>query len=130
MQKGFIDILAIARENVRNNPSIVNEDTYKASKRYLQGLMDEVEEVEPEIKENNEVHLVDELGDIAWDYAVLVALLEYRGLITNAEEVLDHAHAKYTERAPAFLKETDELWDEVKSSQKEQLKQRHLEKYG
>lgn len=130
MPKGFLDILEIARENVRKNPSIVDVPTAEICERYLNGLMDEVEEVKVEIREENEVHLTDELSDIAWDYAVLLALTEYRGLIPDAEQVLAHGFEKYSERAPAFLEASEDRWDEVKAKQKADLKQKHQEKYG
>lgn len=130
MNKNFLDILEIARENVQNNPNVTNGNTIDAAKKYLHGLIDEAEEVEPEIKKNNEIHLIDELGDIAWDYANLLALLERRGFISDVDEVLNHAHKKYTERTPAFLAGSEELWNKIKTGQKEELKKRHNEKYG
>ena len=105
-------------------------ETMHAVGKYVDGLLDEVEEVKKELKENNEVHLVDELSDIAWDYAVMLALLEQRGLITRAEDVLEHAHEKYTERAPAFLEGSQDLWEQIKQKQKIELAQKHKEKYG
>jgi NTP pyrophosphatase (non-canonical NTP hydrolase) len=126
----FSDILNIARDNVRKNPSIVDLTTEAATRRYLNGLIDETEEVFAEVKEKNAVFLADELSDIAWDYAVVLALLEYRGLIPSVEEVLSHAHNKYIERAPAFLEADDALWEEVKQSQKQSLTAKHQELYG
>lgn len=130
METHFLKILEIARENVRKNPSIVDVPTTEICERYLEGLMDEVAEVRAEIREHNEVHLTDELSDIAWDYAVVLALAEYRGLIENAESVLVHGAAKYGERAPAFLEPSEDMWDAVKAKQKADLKARHQEKYG
>jgi hypothetical protein len=125
-----LDILKIARENVRKNPSIVGEETDVIVARYLAGIQDEIEEVRAEITPNNEVYLVDELSDIAWDYATLMAILEVRGLIPTVEEVLRHGYEKYSERAPAFLLKSNEMWDSVKAKQKEELQKRHQEKYG
>lgn len=130
MEASFLKILEIARENVRKNPSIVDVPTSQICERYLEGLMDEVAEVRAEIREHNEVHLTDELSDIAWDYAVVLALAEYRGLIGSAESVLAHGYKKYAERAPAFLEASEDMWDEVKAKQKAELKARHQEKYG
>ena len=130
MPKGFLDILEIARENVRRNPSVVDVPTKAICEQYLQGLMDEVEEVKAEIREDNEVHLTDELSDIAWDYAVLLALAEFRGLVPSVESVLKHGFEKYSERAPAFLESSKEMWGAVKTKQKAALKQKHQEKYG
>jgi NTP pyrophosphatase (non-canonical NTP hydrolase) len=125
----FIDILNIARENVRKNPSIAEADTMEAALRYVAGLKDEVEEVAVEIKENNSVYLTDELSDIAWDYATLMAVLEHRGLISSVEDVLEHGYKKYAERTPAFLVASSEMWDEIKQKQKKELKKQHAEKY-
>lgn len=130
MEAHFLKILEIARENVRKNPSIVKVPTAEICERYLEGLMDEVTEVRAEIREHNEVHLTDELSDIAWDYAVVLALAEYRGLIENAELVLAHGAEKYGERAPAFLESSEDMWNAVKAKQKADLKARHQEKYG
>ena len=83
-----------------------------------------------EVREHNEVHLTDELSDIAWDYAVVLALAEYRGLVPSVESILAHGYEKYAERAPAFLEASEDRWDEVKAKQKADLKQKHQEKYG
>ncbi len=130
MIPNFENILAIARENVRKNPSIVKTETVDVALRYLKGLKEEVEEVQVEIKEKNSVYLTDELSDIAWDYAVLIALLETRGFIESAEEVLAHGCEKYSERAPAFLEESNEQWNAVKTKQKAELKKKHEAYYG
>jgi NTP pyrophosphatase (non-canonical NTP hydrolase) len=130
MPKGFLEILEIARDNIRQNPSLAGRTTKDLSEEYLKGLIDEVEEVSVEVKENNAVFLADELSDIAWDYACVLALLEDGGYIESAEGVLAHGFKKYSQRAPAFLDVTEEPWNIVKAKQKEELKQRHEEKYG
>jgi NTP pyrophosphatase (non-canonical NTP hydrolase) len=126
----FRNILNIARENIRNNPSLQGRGAEEIALQYLGGLKDEVEEVRDEIKENNRVHLEDELSDIAWDYACVLAQLEYAGYIDNAEAVIEHGFAKYSERAPAFLEASEDMWDAIKAKQKSELKQRHDELYG
>lgn len=128
--KGFADILALARDNVRTNPSIVDSDTRAVAMRYLKGLQDEVAEVSDEVKEHNSVYLADELSDIAWDYAVLLALLEERGYIPNVDDVMAHGFKKYTERSAAFKVTDDVLWNSVKAEQKEVLQKQHEERYG
>lgn len=130
MPKGFLEILEIARDNIRRNPSLAGRSTEDLGRQYLKGLMDEVEEVVAEVKENNAVHLEDELSDIAWDYACILAALENGGYIESAEAVIAHGVTKYSQRAPAFLEASEESWDAVKKSQKEQLKKRHEEMYG
>jgi NTP pyrophosphatase (non-canonical NTP hydrolase) len=130
MQKGFLEILEIARENIRRNPSLVGRSGVELGLQYLDGLKDEVEEVAVEIKEDNAVYLEDELSDIAWDYACVLASLEQKGLIDSAEAVLAHGLKKYQERSPAFLETTEDHWESVKKIQKEELKKRHEELYG
>ena len=128
--KGFADILALARENVQNNPSLKNRPDIEMALQYVAGLKDEVEEVKAEIKLNNLIHLEDELSDIAWDYACIIATLEQGGFIDSAESVLKHGFKKYSERTPAFLTGDQPLWDSIKLNQKQELKNRHQEKYG
>ena len=130
MQPGFLEILAIARENIRRNPSLQGRTGADVGMQYIAGLKDEVEEVAVEIKENNAVYLEDELSDIAWDYACVLASLEQKGLIESAEAVLAHGLEKYSQRAPAFLEASEEQWDAVKKIQKETLKNRHEQTYG
>lgn len=130
MPNNFSEIVAIARENIRHNPSLIGRSGVELGQQYLNGLKDEVEEVSVEIKENNAVYLEDELSDIAWDYACVLASLESKGLIESAEAVLLHGLQKYSERAPAFLEASEEHWDAVKKIQKEELKKRHEALYG
>jgi NTP pyrophosphatase (non-canonical NTP hydrolase) len=127
---GFMDMLELARENVRSNPSVVNNSTEDVYHSYLQALKDEAEEVTAEVKEDNSVYLTDELSDIAWDYAMILALLESRGYILSAEEVLTHGFNKYYERTPALRESSSEMWQAIKKTQKEELKKRHEEKHG
>lgn len=126
----FRGILDLARENIRKNPSLQNRPAEEVALQYLEGLQDEVEEVRDEVKEQNQVHLEDELSDIAWDYCCLLAQLEYSGYIKDAESVLTHGLRKYTERAPAFLEESEDAWEAVKARQKTELTQRHQDTYG
>lgn len=126
----FLKILELARDNVRKNPSIVHESTDVIISRYLEGLRKEIEEVKSEIKENNEIYLTDELSDIAWNYAVVLAICENRKLIKNAGVVMKHGFEKYSERSPAFLEADKELWKTIKQKQKEDLKERHKAIYS
>lgn len=130
MPNKFSEILDIARENIRRNPSLVGRSGVELGQQYLSGLKDEVEEVAVEIKDNNTVYLEDELSDIAWDYACVLASLEQKGLIKSAQAVLEHGLEKYSQRAPAFLETTEEHWESIKKTQKENLKKRHEEIYG
>jgi NTP pyrophosphatase (non-canonical NTP hydrolase) len=128
--ENFRDILNIARENIRNNPSLQGRGAEEIVLQYLGGLKDEVEEVRNEIKVDNRIHLEDELSDIAWDYACVLAQLEYAGYIESTEAVIAHGLSKYSERAPAFLESDEGMWDTIKAKQKAELKKRHEELYG
>jgi NTP pyrophosphatase (non-canonical NTP hydrolase) len=128
--KKFRDILNIARDNIRKNPSLQGRPAIEVALQYLGGLKDEVEEVREEIKEDNSVYLEDELSDIAWDYACLLAQLEHTGYIESAEVMIEHGLQKYSERAPAFLETSEDMWDAIKAKQKIELKQRALESFG
>jgi NTP pyrophosphatase (non-canonical NTP hydrolase) len=130
MSNTFLHILELARENIKCNPSLVGRSGVELGLQYLDGLKDEVEEVVVEVKENNAVYLEDELSDIAWDYACVLASLEQKGMIGSAEAVLAHGLEKYSQRAPAFLETTEDHWESVKKIQKEELKKRHEELYG
>ncbi|MCA9362468.1 nucleotide pyrophosphohydrolase [Candidatus Kaiserbacteria bacterium] len=130
MQQDFYKILEITRDNVQRNPSITEAETKEVALRYLQGIIDETDEVRPEIKEDNQVYLTDELGDIAWDYLTILSVLEQRGLIESAEAVFAQAYEKYSERAPAFVEVDNDHWDQIKQAQKTRLKERHQELYG
>lgn len=128
--KTFREILDIARRNIKDNPSLQGRSPEDVALQYLAGLKDEVDEVKAEIKQHNRVHLEDELSDIAWDYACLLAQLEHAGYIESAETVMGHGLAKYSERAPAFLEDSEDQWNLVKAKQKIELKDRHKEIYG
>jgi hypothetical protein len=126
----FAQILKIAQQNVEKNPSITSANTESVITRYLTALINEVEEVRQEAKGQNEIRLMDELSDIAWDYATLLSVLADRHFIGSVDEVLEHACKKYSERAPAFLEENSDMWDMIKDNQKTELEKKHREKYG
>lgn len=130
MEKILESILTIARENVRQNPSLQNRSVEAVAKRYLNGLCDEVTEVAAELKADNVIYLEDELSDIVWDYTCLLAHLEYRGYIRNVESVLSYGLKKYSQRAPACLEDDSTMWDTIKAKQKEDLKNQHKILYG
>ena len=81
---------------------------------YLQGLRDELWEVEVEIKDNNLVYLEDELWDILRDYMNLLYILE---------NVFQRSFEKYWERVSD--KEKWILRKETKDRQKRKLKKEY-----
>lgn len=130
MSEAFLKLIALARENIQYNPSLKGKTGEAVALQYLSGLMEEIEEVKVEIRADNQIYLTDELSDIAWDYACVLAQLEQAGYIERAEDMLTLGLQKYTERAPAFLEMTNERWNVIKAQQKLDLKQRHQEMYG
>jgi len=130
MDTDFEKLLQIARDNIAHNPDLEKKTTEGKANQYIQGLLEEIDEVSAEIKPNNAIFLTDELSDIAWDYACVLASLESGGYIESAETVLRHGLEKYTERAPAFLDSSQDNWNTVKANQKDALKKSHLNKYG
>jgi NTP pyrophosphatase (non-canonical NTP hydrolase) len=128
--KGFLEILNIAKRKVHESPSFRALPSEEAIQSCLRGIEDEVKEVEEEIRRDNKVYLEDELGDILWDYARLLAVLERDGFITSTGEVFAHGSQKFKERLPGILSKDEELWDQIKRKQKEDLKSRHEKEYG
>ncbi len=90
---------------------------------YLQGLRDELWEVEVEIKDNNLVYLEDELWDILRDYMNLLYILENEGKIRSRKNVFQRSFEKYWERVSD--KEKWILRKETKDRQKRKLKKEY-----
>lgn len=130
MSENFLTILNIARNNINHNPSLTDKSAEEVARQYLEGLVDEVKEVSAEIKLNNQIYLHDELSDIMWDYACVLASLETKGYIESIEAVIAHAAVKYQERSPAFLAHDEGPWQAVKQQQKVALQAQHYTKYG
>lgn len=130
MMERFDSILNIARENIERKPSLQDRSVEAVAIQYLHGMQEEIEEVRAEIKIDNKIFLQDELADIAWDYACLLAQLEQAGYIDNAETVLQHGLAKYSERASAFLESDSGQWEATKAKQKAVLQERHEALYS
>lgn len=93
------------------------------SKTYFDELRKEIQEAEEENKQNNNVKLEDELGDIFWDYANLLVNLEEEGKI-NLERVFERSQKKYDERVSGI--ENNKSWDEIKKKQKYEIQKEIL----
>ncbi len=91
----------------------------KGSETYLQGLKDELKEVEEEINTGNNVYLEDELGDLLWDFFNLLVNLDAEGKI-NMENIPKRSHKKFTERIDGI--ENNISWYETKKQQKEEIR--------
>ncbi len=98
-------------------------DFYKWSETYIKWMIDEIEEVKEELKENNHVYLEDELWDIFWDYMCFLESLEQEWKI-NKSRVFDRCYAKFSGRLNPDGSNNGE-WSTVKKIQKEKLKEEH-----
>ena len=108
---------------------------YEWSITYFENIKWELSEVEDEFKDDNTIHLEDELWDILWTYMLLLEWLEKEWKITSLEAVFARAEKKYRQRVDAIkIQATDEwksqAWKDIKKIQKAELKREHDEKYN
>lgn len=100
---------------------------------YLEWIVDEIQEVEDEIKIDNSVYLEDELGDILWNYLNILFVLQKEGKIASIESVFQRAKNKYEERTDVIdisnIEEAKFIRDNIKKKQKEELNREHQERY-
>jgi NTP pyrophosphatase (non-canonical NTP hydrolase) len=101
---------------------------------YFDGIFDEVQEARDEFKKDNVVKLEDELGDIFWNYIMLLQTLERKGYIRSIENVFTHAEEKFIERLGFIYLDkkvnSSVYWDTVKKKQKKRIEEEHAELYG
>lgn len=102
---------------------------YKWHKTYIEWIKDELSEVEQELKDNNSVYLEDELWDILWNYLCLLHSLESEWKITSIDKVIERSYNKFTGRIWVNWDKW-ENWDEIKTLQKDKLKEEHNKKYN
>jgi len=106
---------------------------YKWSAKYFEELPQEIAEALNESRDDNTVYLEDELGDVFWDYLMLLNTLKLEWKITSVDMVLERAYNKFSERVgkdwnKVLLDQSE--WKEIKNNQKVKRKQEHEEKYG
>jgi NTP pyrophosphatase (non-canonical NTP hydrolase) len=117
------------------------EDKYKIDKNYnwckwsitrFKSLEKETKEVYEEMKEENSVHLEDELWDVLFAYLNLLKQLKSEWKITSFENIISRSERKFKERVDAIKWKTDILqqWNKVKKRQKDELKKEHNLKYN
>jgi NTP pyrophosphatase (non-canonical NTP hydrolase) len=104
-------------------------DRYKGSQTYFQEIRKEIDEAQAENREHNTVYLEDELGDVFWDYMMLLNALASEGKITNVEKVFERCWKKFSGRISESGENRSD-WNEVKAQQKAELKVEHEKKYG
>ena len=100
------------------------EEKYFDFNWLLNEISNELLEVKEEIKPKNIPYLEDELGDILWGWIILVQKLKEQNLVTSHQNILQRALKKYQERIlPLNGDKSDyEIWQRVKESQKEALR--------
>ena len=93
-----------------------------------QAIVEEVKEVQDEIRANNIAHLEDELSDVLWGWLTLIENLKESGYVDSHETVIKRALKKYEERIlPLHGDERDDgIWQEVKERQKEVLEEERI----
>ncbi|MDA9129021.1 nucleotide pyrophosphohydrolase [Candidatus Gracilibacteria bacterium] len=100
---------------------------YLHSKKYFEGMIEEIEEAKQEVKQDNSVYLETELGDIFWTYLNTLYCLEQEGYISK-EKVFERCLKKFSERTEGIQEGV--LWNSIKEKQKHDLLQEHNEKYS
>lgn len=68
----------------------------------LKEIKDEVEELEVEVKANNDEKIIDELGDVLWETFSLMILAEDEGRGTS-KQIIQSAIDKLSRRKPFIL---------------------------
>ena len=123
------ELIALAETHIARRAAQPSDSDPAAPAAYFAELHSEVDEAEAEVKAANAIYLEDELGDIFWDYCLLLAYLAQQGYIDSAAQVFTHALAKYQERAPAMEARSDELWKKIKQQQRQALAAAHNARY-
>jgi NTP pyrophosphatase (non-canonical NTP hydrolase) len=93
---------------------------YKGPDTFIEGLIDEIEEVKVEYEAEKRVFLEDELWDVFWDYICLVLSLDLEWKISK-EKVFERCWAKFSLRLNTEDGSDNGDWQAVKKIQKEKL---------
>jgi len=114
--------------DIKNKIDIKRGDSkYMNIEWMLNQIVEEVNEVKNEVKENNHIYLDDELADILWAWLMLVEKTHFKGLSSDINTIVDKAFSKYSQRVLP-LKGTQEdktIWKNIKSIQKRRLEEEH-----
>lgn len=81
----------------------IHDPAYNQPDIYMQGMIDEVTEVQDELKSDNHIYLEDELGDMLWDYMNLLYTCQQDGKIRSRQDVFQRSMAKYSERVTDII---------------------------
>jgi NTP pyrophosphatase (non-canonical NTP hydrolase) len=118
--KELPDILKLAELRMKHLQSGWWYGFYKWPETFIEGLIDEIEEVKVEFEQGKRVLLEDELGDVFWDCMSLIESLDQSGKISK-EKVFERCWTKFSERLNVEDGSDNGDWQVVKKKQKERL---------
>ena len=82
--KNIENLNNLGNENLVKNTFSTHPDVIEV---YFKEIVNEINEAKEELKKDNAVYLEDELGDIFWDYWMLLKLLGRDGYIRSLDKV-------------------------------------------
>lgn len=109
-----------------DNPK--HADFYKWWETYFKCMLDEMDEVKEQVKQNNSVYLESELWDLLWNYICLLQIFEKNGYIKDTKKVFERCYKKLSERIEDNRKgdwSSYWTWVETKKKQKKELLDEH-----
>jgi NTP pyrophosphatase (non-canonical NTP hydrolase) len=98
MEQLIQQIQTLSKVRIKKFIEKSDDNRYKGSQTYFEKLHEEITEAQAENKDHNQVYLEDELGDVFWDYMMLVHALESEGKISSVEKVFARCYKKFSER--------------------------------
>ena len=114
-------ILSLCQERISD--FIEQQDPrYEWPEKFFKQIVSEVEESKAEYRDNNQVYLEDELGDIFHALMMLYSSCAAEGKISSVENVFKRCCKKFSERHQGD-------WGEVKKKQKIALQEEHQKLY-
>ncbi len=129
-KEAIAQLIQIARAHIERRMAAPVAGDPTTPEPYFAEIHSELEEAMAELTKDNVVYLEDELGDIFWDYCLLLSYLENQGYIDSVDAVFAQSVQKYQERAPAMRARSQEQWNTIKHAQKDELARRHMSRYG
>ncbi|GAB0174684.1 MAG: hypothetical protein HHAS10_05630 [Candidatus Altimarinota bacterium] len=118
--KELAHIFELAELRMRHLHAGGGHGFYKGPETFIEGLLNEIDEVKIEFNDDKRVLLEDELGDVFWDYICLLESLDQVGKIKK-EKVFERCYQKFSERLNVNDGSDNGDWQNVKKKQKQRL---------
>lgn len=118
--KELLDIMKLAEIRMKHLHAWWWYGFYRWPKTFIDGIINEIEEVKVEFEQDKRVLLEDELGDVFWNYICLLESLEFEWKISR-EKVFERCWVKFSERLNREDGSDNGDWQVVKKKQKERL---------